>query len=144
MIDKNSRVFYAPVRSISMEKQTDQKHGKFLLVDFENVQKIADMSKIDSGTKIIVFLGSHQTKLSFDLVSKNQKLGSRLEWKQIEGSGKNAVDMVIAYHMGKAFDKDPQAQCTVLSKDKGFDPLIKMLKKEGKNCQRIESIAGLK
>ena len=121
-----------------------EKHGKFLLVDFENVQKIADMSKIDGGTKIIVFLGSHQTKLSFDLVSKNQKLGSRLEWKQIEGSGKNAVDMVIAYHMGKAFDKDPQAQCTVLSKDKGFDPLIEMLKKEGKNCQRIENIAELK
>jgi hypothetical protein len=126
-----------------MNKQTQQKHAKFLLVDFENVQKI-DLSKIDGSIQILVFIGASQKKLSIDLVVKNQKLGSRLEWKQIEGNGKNAVDFVIAYHLGKVFDKDPKAQCTILSQDKGFDPLIKMLKKEGKNCQRIESVAEMK
>jgi len=126
-----------------MDKQSQQKHSRFLLVDFENVQKI-DLSKIDGGIHVMVVIGSNQKTLSVDLVMKNQKLGSRLEWKPIEGSGKNAVDFVIAYQMGKVFDKDPKAQCVVLSKDHGFDPLIKMLIKEGKNCQRVESVADLK
>lgn len=126
-----------------MDKQPQQKHPRFLLVDFENVQKI-DLSKIDGNIQIMVVIGANQKKLSVELVMKHQKLGSRLEWKPIEGSGKNAVDFVIAYQMGKVFDKDPKAQCIVLSEDKGFDPLIKLLIKEGKNCQRIESVAELK
>lgn len=126
-----------------MDKQPQQKHPRFLLVDFDNVQKI-DLTKINGNIQIIVVMGANQKKLSVELVMKHQKLGSRLEWKPIEGNGQNAVDFVIAYQMGRIFDKDPKAQCTVLSGDKGFDPLIKLLVKEGKDCQRIESVAELK
>ena len=125
-----------------MDKQVQQKPARFLLVDFENIQKI-DLSRLDGRIQIIVFVGANQTKLSTDLVIKHQKLGSRLEWRQVDGNGKNAVDFVIAYYMGKVFDKDARAECIVLSHDKGFDPLIKMLKKEGKNCRRIETTATL-
>jgi len=125
-----------------VDKQVQQKPARFLLVDFENIQKI-DLSRLDGRIQIIVFVGANQTKLSTDLVIKHQKLGSRLEWRQVDGNGKNAVDFVIAYYMGKVFDKDARAECIVLSHDKGFDPLIKMLKKEGKNCRRIETTATL-
>lgn len=127
----------------TQKPQTEKTRSqRYLLVDFENVQRI-DVSKIESSVRVIVFLGANQTKLSVDLVIKSQKFGSRLEWKQIEGSGQNALDFVIAYHLGKVFDKDPKCECTILSKDKGFDPLIAMLKKEGRICSRIESIAAL-
>lgn len=75
---------------------------------------------------------------------KSQPLGSRLEWRQIEGNGSNALDFVIAYNLGEIFDKTPNAICFILSKDKGFDPLLVMLKKKNRNCTRIENIFDIK
>ncbi|MDE1151981.1 MAG: PIN domain-containing protein [Micavibrio sp.] len=126
-----------------MNKQALPKHPRYLLIDFENVQKI-DLSHIPGDVQIRVFMGQHQKSVSVDLVMQYQKLGSRLEWKPIEGNGKNAVDFVIAYYLGQVFDKDAKAHCAVLSHDKGFDPLMKMLEKEGKDCRRIESISEIK
>lgn len=116
---------------------------KLLLVDFENVQSI-DLMKVDASVQIVIFLGAEQKKLPADLVAKSQKLGSRLELKQVEGQGRNALDFHIAYHLGRALEKDPATECVILSKDKGFDPLLKSLEKEGRHCRRIESLADLK
>jgi len=120
-----------------------KKTPRFLLIDYENVQDV-DLLKTDGDLHIAVFMGDHQKKLSVDLVMKYQKLGSRLEWRPIEGNGKNALDFVIAYQMGRILEKTPNACCIILSKDTGFDPLLKMLAKDGKHCKRIESLAELK
>ena len=68
-----------------------------------------------------------------------QKFGSRIEWKQVDGNGSNALDFHIAFHLGCVLEKSPQIHCTVLSKDKGFDPLLSYLEKNGFNCKRINS-----
>lgn len=119
------------------------KHPRYLLVDFENVGEF-DIDKVNTQFKIIVFVGTNQRKIPVDLINKTQKLGSRLEWKQVEGHGKNALDFFIAYHIGRTMEKDPEAECVILSKDTGFDPLVKALKKEGKKCGRVEGVGGLK
>jgi hypothetical protein len=126
---------------------------KLLLIDFENVQEIGDLSKVPGSFHIVVFVGAHQKKFSADLVIKNQNLGSRLEWKQIEGNGKNALDFCIAYELGeffKAYDLrdvsrkgEAQPECVILSGDKGFDPLLVGLKKKGRNCKRVKSLQEL-
>ncbi|HEX2752767.1 MAG TPA: PIN domain-containing protein, partial [Alphaproteobacteria bacterium] len=111
--------------------------------DFENTQKI-DFSKMDSSIHVYVFVGAHQKNMPIDIAIQNQKLGSRLEWKRINGSGKNALDFYIAYYIGKTLEKDPAAECIILSKDTGFDPLLAALRKENKKAQRIEDISALK
>jgi uncharacterized LabA/DUF88 family protein len=116
---------------------------KFLLVDFENIQQV-DLSKFDTAYKIIIFIGINQKSIATSLVMKNQHLGSRLEWKQVDGNGKNALDFYIAYELGKIFVKDPQTECVILSKDTGFKPLVDSLAKEGRLCRRIESLHELK
>ena len=50
----------------------------------------------------------------------------------------------IAYQLGKIFEREPQAQCYVLTKDKGFDPLLKHLQAASRKCQRIEKISEIK
>jgi uncharacterized LabA/DUF88 family protein len=118
-------------------------HKKYLFVDFENTQKI-DFSKMDSSIHVYVFVGANQKSMLIDIAIQNQKLGSRLEWKRIDGSGKNALDFHIAYYIGKTLEKDPAAECIILSKDTGFDPLLAALRKENKKAQRIEDISALK
>jgi len=107
------------------------------------VQKV-DLSKIDGSFHILIFVGANQKNIPTNLVIKSQNLGSRLEWKQVEGTGKNALDFCIAYELGKAFEKEPGMECIILSKDKGFKPLLEGLKKKGRSCKRIESLSELK
>lgn len=110
-----------------------------LLVDFENVQQV-DLSKLKDDTSVIIFLGASQKNIPTEIVTSAQKLGNRIEWRQVEGNGSNALDFHIACHLGRILEKTPQVRCIVLSKDKGFDPLLKFLNKNGLKCKRINSL----
>ncbi len=110
-----------------------------LLVDFENVQQV-DLSKLKDDTSVIIFLGASQKNIPTEIVTSAQKLGNRIEWRQVEGNGSNALDFHIACHLGRILEKTPQVRCIVLSKDKGFDPLLRFLNKNGLKCKRINSL----
>src|SRR5512136_944739 len=97
---------------------------RLLLVDFENVQQV-ELAKLDDSYRVIIFVGADQKSVPFDLVTKAQKMGSRVEWQKIVGNGSNALDFFIAFQLGQVFAKPPRPECVVLSRDKGFDPLIR-------------------
>ncbi len=115
---------------------------KLLIVDFENVQQV-DLARLDEGTNVIIFVGASQKAVPIELVTSAQKLGARVEWQKVEGNGRNALDFHIACHLGRVLEKSPQLHCIVLSKDKGFDPLLRQLNKIGLKCQRINSLIEL-
>jgi hypothetical protein len=112
---------------------------RVLLVDLENVQTV-DLSKIPEDVRVLIFYGLTQKKLPEDLVVQAQPFGTRLQWIKIAGQGPNAFDCHIAYYLGKTLTERPQAQCAVLSKDKGFDPLIRHLHGLGHSCRRVASL----
>ena len=124
---------------IYMEANLNQ---KMLIVDFENVQQF-DLSQLDENYQVVIVTGSGQKSVPVGLVASAQKLGGRLEWQRVEGNGKNALDFYIAFKLGRLIEKSPSLQCIVLSKDKGFDPLIQFINKDGMKCKRINSILEL-
>jgi PIN domain len=115
---------------------------KLLLVDFENVQHV-DLARLDDSFQIIIFVGAAQKSIPIELVTNAQKLGSRIEWQRVDATGSNALDFFIACHLGRVLEKSPQLQCIVLSKDKGFDPLLRHLNKNGLQCKRLNSLLEL-
>ena len=115
---------------------------KLLLVDFENVQQV-DLARLDDSFQIIIFVGAAQKSIPIELVTNAQKLGSRIEWQRVDANGSNALDFFIACHLGRVLEKSPQLQCIVLSKDKGFDPLLRHLNKTGLQCKRLNSLLEL-
>ena len=115
---------------------------KLLLVDFENVQQV-DLNRLDEHFHVVIFVGSGQKSVPIELVAAAQKLGSRVDWQRVEGNGSNALDFYIACHLGRIIEKSPSLHCIVLSKDKGFDPLLKHLNKNGLKCKRINSLLEL-
>jgi len=115
---------------------------KLLLVDFENVQQV-DLARLDDSFQIIIFVGAAQKSIPIELVTNAQKLGSRIEWQRVDANGSNALDFFIACHLGRVLEKSPQRQCIVLSKDKGFDPLLRHLNKNGLKCKRLNSLLEL-
>ena len=114
----------------------------FFLIDFENVQPKA-LDRLKPGTaRIKVFLGQHQSKLMLELVQALQPFGNDAEYIQIQGSGPDAVDFHIAFYIGRLAAANPGASFNIISKDKGFDPLVKHLGTLGIGCKRLAEIPG--
>jgi hypothetical protein len=100
----------------------------FILVDFENVQP-KDIGLLKDGTfKVKVFLGPNQSKVPVTLAAALQTLGGNAEYVCLETAGNNAVDFHIAYYIGVLSSEEPTAYFHIISKDSGFDPLIKHLR----------------
>lgn len=115
----------------------------YVLVDFENVQP-KNVSLLNGGPfKVKVFLGANQAKIPLEMVRTLQSFGADAEYIQIDGNGANALDFHIAYYIGRLVAETPDAYFHVISKDTGFDPLIKHLKGQGIFCQRSTSIANI-
>ncbi|HYG11750.1 MAG TPA: PIN domain-containing protein [Pyrinomonadaceae bacterium] len=114
-----------------------------ILVDFENVQP-NDIGLLKGGPfKVKVFLGPHQSKVPVTLAAALQTLGSNAEYVPLETVGNNAVDFHIAYYIGVLSSEDPTAYFHIISKDSGFDPLIKYLKGRKIFAQRSTCIADI-
>jgi hypothetical protein len=115
-----------------------------VLVDFENVQPESLEALDTDHHRVIVFVGATQTKVPIEIVSATQRMGERAEYIQIAGSGPNALDFHIAFYIGQIAAKDPKTLFHVISKDKGFDPLIKHLKAHGITATRSASVGKAK
>jgi hypothetical protein len=114
----------------------------YYLIDFENVQPKA-LDRLKPGqSRIKVFLGQHQTKLMLDLVQALQPFGADAEYIAITGSGPDAVDFHIAYYIGRIAVQEPGVAFRIISKDRGFDPLVKHLTARGIDCERLPEIPG--
>lgn len=112
----------------------------FFLIDFENVQPKA-LSRLKPGSaRIKVFLGAHQSKLMLELVQALQPFGNDAEYIQITGSGPDAVDFHIAFYIGRLALSEPGATFNIISKDRGFDPLVRHLHTLGIGCERHPEI----
>lgn len=115
----------------------------FVLVDFENVQP-KDLGLLKDGPfKVKLFLGPNQAKIPVALASSLQSLGSNAEYVVLETAGNNALDFHIAYYIGVLSAEDPTAYFHIISKDTGFDPLIKHLKGKKVFAQRSTCIADI-
>ncbi|MFP5421260.1 MAG: PIN domain-containing protein [Gammaproteobacteria bacterium] len=99
-----------------------------VLIDYENVQPDAMAIIHGEHFKVMVFVGSNQSKVSFEVASSLQKMGDRAEYIKINGNGPNALDFHIAYYIGLIAAKTPDAYFHIISKDSGFDPLVAHLK----------------
>jgi len=115
--------------------------NNYVLIDYENVQP-KNLNILNGHEfKVIVFVGANQAKIPFELASALQALGSNAEYVKIEGSGRNALDFHIAFYVGKLSEQDPNGYFHIISKDSGFDPLIKHLKANKIFAQREKDLA---
>lgn len=109
---------------------------EYLYIDYENVQDLKD-GAIKNSVKVKIIVGEDQTKIPIDFVQRLQPFGNSVEWIRVNGKGKNALDFFVAYYLGKDVAVDRKKSFTIYSKDKGYDPLINHLKKDGIKVRRI-------
>lgn len=115
---------------------------EYLYIDYENVQDV-QVDVIKKTMKVMIIVGSDQTKVPIELVQKTQPFGNAVEWIRINGKGRNALDFSIAFYLGKDVAADSNKKHIIYSKDTGYDPLINHLKKSGINVKRVVSFQEL-
>jgi septum formation topological specificity factor MinE len=116
------------------------KRTNYVLIDYESVQPSQLELLNRDGFVAYVFVGKAQTRLSFETVAAIQDLGERAKYIKISGAGPNALDFHIAFYMGQIGASDPDALFHIISKDKGFDPLIEHLRERKVFSVRSETI----
>ncbi len=114
-----------------------------VFVDFENVHKV-DISLVGAKTvSFTLMVGPKQTKLDTDLVEQLVEHAARVNLIRMKSSAKNAVDFALAYYLGQAALAEPASYFHIISKDGGYDPLIKHLCEQHINVRRYSSCADL-
>ena len=112
----------------------------FVLIDSENV-KLEYIEKLKhEHFQVVLFIGANLKRLNLPIVTAVQSLGSNGSYVQISTQGPNALDFHIAYYIGKLSAAHPDAYFHIISKDKGFDTLIKYLRDQKILCSRSVSV----
>ncbi|HEX7052547.1 MAG TPA: PIN domain-containing protein [Burkholderiales bacterium] len=115
----------------------------FVLIDFENVQP-ADLAALEAPHfRVILFAGASQASVPFELAQALQAMGERGQYLKVSGNGRNALDFHIAFYIGRLAAAHPKASFHIVSRDKGFDPLIQHLATLGIVASRVTELAAI-
>jgi PIN domain len=117
--------------------------NNYILIDYENVQPKSLAILNGHPFKVLLFVGSNQTKIPIELASEMQALGSNAEYVRIDGNGPNALDFHISFYAGQLAERDADCYLHIISKDTGFDPLVKHLKARKIHAQKLKSLADI-
>lgn len=113
----------------------------YVLIDFENIQpKNLEILK-KHPFNVIVFVGENQVRIPFEMASALQEFGKEAKYIKISGNGPNALDFHIAFYIGQLSAQDKEGYFHVVSKDTGFDPLVKHLRSHKIKITRSKDLA---
>jgi len=115
-----------------------------VLVDFENVRNL-DLDVIRSKTvHFTLLLGSKEKKLDVVLVEKLWEHAASVQLVRLTSAGRNALDFALAYYLGRAALASPAGTFHIVSKDKGYDPLVEHLRSRNIDARRHDDFSTLR
>lgn len=114
------------------------------LVDYENVNVAGfeGFKKIDSNSKVVIFYSENANTLTFGLHRRLSQNADFIEYMKADiSSGKNALDFQLSCYAGLCMHEYPNCEIFIVSKDKGYDSLVKLARKYNCKLSRIENFS---
>ena len=115
-----------------------------VFLDFENVPEIDPVVVGSKNVSFTMLLGPHPAKLEVAVVEKLIEHAASVQLVRLESNGRNALDFTLAFYVGRAAAADPNGFFHIISKDKGFDPLIEHLRSKHIRARRHDDFAALR
>ncbi len=115
----------------------------YVLVDYESLPLKSMTPLLDPNFYLLVFLGKNNANVPREVATLVKNKGDRADFVELSESGKNALDFLIIFTLGQLVLKDPNGFFHILSKDTGFDALIRHLKTKQVFSARSESIESM-
>jgi PIN domain-containing protein len=114
-----------------------------VFVDFENVHTIEPAMIGNTAVSFTLLMGPRQTKLDATLVEQLLEHYTSVQLVRLATAGKNALDFTLAYYVGRAVAADPTGFFHIVSRDKGYDPLVAHLRSKHIHVLRHNDFAAL-
>ena len=117
----------------------------FILVDSENVSITPEQASLiaNDNFRLILFFNEQKKTISVELWDQLQPLGDRVKRLTMQGQGHNALDFILSFELGRLADAFPNSFFHIISKDKGFDPLVAHLKSQNIYADRLDAISDI-
>ncbi len=117
--------------STADSRLSDTPRTNYIFIDCENVHE-PDISRVEGREAVVhLILGAHQVAPPAQVHTQIQQLGDKAGVIRTPIAAKNALDFVLACQVGMQAARDPQGYFHIISKDKGFDVVVKHLKEQG-------------
>lgn len=114
-----------------------------VFVDCENVQSF-DGSALPSGpVHLTLLFGSNQKRVELSFLEPLLNHAASAKIVRLETGGKNALDLTLAYYVGCCLANAPAARIHIVSKDRGYDPLVTHLNREETRAWRHDDFRQL-
>jgi len=116
------------------------KRINYIFIDYENVHP-TDLSRVkDKNAQVHLVLGARQEHPSRRLQEQIEEHAEKVELVRTPMATKNALDFVLAFELGDQAMRDPDGFFHIISRDKGFDVLVKHLRNRKILAARRESL----
>lgn len=110
----------------------------YIFVDYENVQEV-DLDLIaGKAVKVFLLVARRRKTLPSALARQVHLYHDQVTWIESEGASHNALDLVLAYHVGLEAKADPKGYFHIVAKDKDYDALILHLRAQDILASRDE------
>jgi hypothetical protein len=117
--------------------------SRHILIDFENVPT-TDLAPITGmPVEVSLLVGDKNKRLEIDLVEQLLNADSRVHLIRVGASGRNALDLTLAFYLGRAATENPRAEFFIISQDSDYDAMIAHVRRHGMRVSRHPSIAEL-
>ncbi|MGN0570393.1 MAG: PIN domain-containing protein [Candidatus Fimenecus sp.] len=113
------------------------------LVDYENVgvDGFNGLSKLNANAKLVIFYSENKDKITFGLHKRLCESSADISYMRADiSAGKNALDFQLAFYAGVLSEKYPECEIYIVSKDKGYDSLVKIAHKQNCVIKRVEDL----
>lgn len=114
----------------------------FVLIDFENVPGV-DLSVLGRHPMAVTLFLGPKSKLKAGLVEQITTLPFEVRLIKVGLMKKNALDFVLAYHLGEMVQRYPRGHYYIVSKDQDFEPLITHLREHNLHISQHADLASL-
>jgi hypothetical protein len=116
----------------------------YIFVDYENINDVDPAIIGDRTVHVTFLLGAKKTRFDVTVVEKLVRHAATVELIRLTSPGRNALDFALAYYLGRAVLSDPRGCFHIVSKDKGYDPLIEHLRSRHIFARRHENFTTLR
>jgi hypothetical protein len=122
---------------VNVNTATQGDHGRFLnsslrmnhiFIDYENMKTVDPEILGIERTTFTLLLGPQNKKIDVSVVQKLLERAGSVELVRLEKQGRNAVDLTLAYYLGRKVAGDSAAYFHVVAADSDYGPLIEHLR----------------
>ncbi len=113
---------------------------RHIFIDFENVPGTTLDAIRGHEIEVTLLVGEKNKRLDVDLVENLLLGGASTHLVRVGASGRNALDLTLAYYLGRAAVSAPGASLYIISKDTDYDPMIAHMRRTGVAVARFPSI----